>query len=103
MRSCRLLRAGRLCQGLQLAQVPGEDRVLGAGRQLQRPQAGLDGGRRRLSECRRNLYRLYDAGIPRQVHAVYGSAARLATLFARGHDLWEGHSRAAQIYSGIAQ
>ena len=38
-----LLRAGRLRQGLQLAQVPGEDRLLGAGRQLQRAQARLDG------------------------------------------------------------
>ena len=74
-------RAGYYEQGdfaarLQLAQVPGEDRLLGAGRQLQRPQARLDGRHRRLPERRRHLHRLHDARLPRQVHAVHGRAAR---------------------------
>ena len=76
LRPRRLLRAGRLRAGLQLAQVPGEDRVLGAGRQLQRPQARLDGRHRRLPERGRHLHRLHDARLPRQVHAVHGPAAR---------------------------
>ena len=76
LRPRRLLRAGRLRAGLQLAQVPGEDRLLGAGRQLQRPQARVDGRHRRLPERRRHLHRLHDARLPRQVHAVHGRAAR---------------------------
>ena len=76
LRPRRLLRAGRLRHGLQLAQVPGEDRLLGAGRQLQRAQARLDGRHRRLPERRRHLHRLHDARLPRQVHAVHGRAAR---------------------------
>ena len=74
-------RAGYYEQGdfaarLQLAQVPGEGRLLGAGGQLQRPQARLDERARRLPERRRHLHRLHDAGLPRQVHAVHGRAAR---------------------------
>ncbi len=44
--------------------------------QLQRRQARLDGRHRRLPERRRHLHRLHDAGLPRQVHAVHGRAAR---------------------------
>jgi hydrogenase small subunit len=62
---------------LQLAEVPGEDRLLGPGRQLQRPEARLDERHRRLPKRRRHLHRLHDAGLPRQVHAVHGSGARL--------------------------
>jgi hypothetical protein len=75
LRPCGLLRAGRFRQGLQLAQVPGEDRLLGSGRELQRAQARLDGRPRRLSQRRRHLHRLHDARVPRQVHAVHGPAA----------------------------
>ncbi len=71
-----LLRAGRLRPRIRLAQVPGEDRLLGAGGQLQRAQAGLDGRHRRLPQRRRHLHRLHDARLPRQVHAVHGRAAR---------------------------
>ena len=75
-----LLRAGRLRGRLQLAQVPREGRLLGAGGQLQRPQARLDERARRLPERRRHLHRLHDAGLPRQVHAVHGRAARRRRL-----------------------
>ena len=61
LRPRRLLRAGRLRARLQLAQVPGEDRLLGTGRQLQRPQARLDGRHRRMPQRRRHLHRLHDA------------------------------------------
>src|SRR5690606_37606600 len=76
LRPRRLLRAGRLRRRLQLPEVPGEDRLLGAGGELQRPQARLDGRHRRLPERRRHLHRLHHAGLPRQVHAVHGRPAR---------------------------
>ena len=57
-------------------QVPRKDRLLGPGRELQRAQARLDGRHRRLPQRRRHLHRLHHAGVPRQVHAVYGRAAR---------------------------
>ena len=72
----RLLRAGRLRPRVRLAQVPGEARLLGAGGQLQRAQARLDGRHRRLPQRRRHLHRLHHARLPRQVHAVHGRAAR---------------------------
>ena len=34
-------------------------------------QTRLDGGNGRLSECGRNLHRVYDARLPGQIHAVY--------------------------------
>ena len=80
LRPRRLLRAGRLRPRVRLAQVPGQARLLGAGGQLQRPQAGLDGRHRRLPERRRHLHRLHDARLPRQVHAVHGRAARGAAV-----------------------
>ena len=49
-----------------------QDRLLGAGGELQRHQARLDGRYRRLPECGRDLHRLHDAWFPGQVHAVHG-------------------------------
>ena len=40
------------------------------------PKRGWMDGHRRLPERRRHLHRLHDAGLPRQVHAVHGRAAR---------------------------
>ena len=52
---------------------PGHDGVVWYRlRWLQRPQARLDERRRRLPECRRHLHRLHHAGVPGQVHALYG-------------------------------
>ena len=76
LRPGRLLRAGRLRQRVRLAQVHREARLLGAGGELQRPQARLDGRHRRLPERRRHLHRLHHARLPRQVHALHGRAAR---------------------------
>ena len=74
-------RAGYYEQGdfadrVRLAEVPGQARLLGPGREVQRPQARLDQRRGRLPERRRHLHRLHDARLPRQVHAVHGRAAR---------------------------
>src|SRR5205809_749602 len=49
--------------------------MLGSGGELQRDQAGLDGRDWRMSECRRDLHRLHNAGVSGQVHAVHGRAA----------------------------
>ncbi len=61
LRPRRLLRAGRFRPRVRLAQMPGEDRLLGAGGELQRDQARMDGRHRRLPQCRRHLHRLHDA------------------------------------------
>ena len=92
LRPRRLLRAGRLRPRVRLAQVPGEARLLGAGRQLQRPQAGLDGRHRRLPQRRRHLHRLHHARLPRQVHAVHGRAARRTAVVDGGRPLRPGRS-----------
>ncbi len=52
---------GDFAHGLRLAEVPGQDRLLGSGRQLQRTQARLDERHRRLPQRRRHLHRLHDA------------------------------------------
>ena len=44
---------------------------------------GLDGRRRWLPECRRNLHRLHHAGFPRQIHAVHGCAAGIGAFDGR--------------------
>ncbi len=56
-----------------IAQVPGQARLLGTGGQRATcPSAGWMAGTWRLPQRRRDLHRLHDAGIPRQVHAVHG-------------------------------
>src|SRR5262249_44070426 len=91
-----LLRAGRFCQGVRLAQVPGQDRVLGAGGQLQCDQTRLDARRRRLPERRRYLHRLHHARFPGQVHAVYGRTAGFNALDRRSRRLRRHDPRAAK-------
>ncbi len=86
---------GDFAQRLQLAEVPGEDRLLGPGRELQRHQARLDGRHRRLPERRRHLHRLHDAGLPRQVHAVHGRAAGSDGLRRDRRPLRQVHSQDA--------
>lgn len=71
-----LLRAGPVRRDLRLARVPGQTRLLGSRRQVQRAQARLDERHRRLPQRRRHLHRLHDAGLPRQVHALHGRASR---------------------------
>ena len=75
LRPRRLLRAGGFRARIRLAQMPGENRLLGSGRAMQCAEARLDFRNGRMPERRRHLHRLHHAGIPRQVHAVHGRAA----------------------------
>src|SRR5450755_908093 len=75
--------------------------MLGTRGAMQRRQAGLDGRHRWLSECGWNLYWMHHAGFPRQVHAVYESAARLVAVFGGGADLWTSDSCPAAVYAGL--
>ncbi|CAO0829274.1 hypothetical protein SMICM17S_07536 [Streptomyces microflavus] len=74
------LSAGPVRRRVRLPAVPGQARLLGPGRQVQRTQARLDQRRRRLPQRRRHLHRLHHAGLPRQVHAVHGRATRRPRL-----------------------
>lgn len=47
-----------------------------ARREMQCAQTWLDQRRRWMPECRRHLHRLHHAGLPGQIHAVHGRAAR---------------------------
>ena len=60
--------------------MPGQDWMLGTGGELQRDQARLDGRHRWLPQRWRDLHRLHHAGIPGQVHAVYGCASGFRAL-----------------------
>jgi hydrogenase small subunit len=55
-----------------LTEMPGKNRLLGTGGQLQRHQARLDGRHRRLSQRGRHLHRLHHARLSRQVYAFHG-------------------------------
>ncbi len=63
------------------------------------PQARLDGRHRRLPQRRRHLHRLHHAGLPRQVHAVHGRAARRAALDRQRQRLRHGRSRALRSFT----
>ncbi len=76
VRPGRLLRGRRVRQRVRHPGVPGQAGLLGAGRQVQRPQARLDQRGRRLPQRGRHLHRLHHARLPGQVHAVHGRAAR---------------------------
>ncbi len=65
---------------LRLPALHREAWLLGSGRAVQRGETRLDGGDRRVSERRRDLHRLHDAGLSGQVHAVHGSATRFAAV-----------------------
>ena len=67
---------GEFADRVRLAEVHRQAGLLGPGGEVQRAQARLDQRRRRLPERRRHLHRLHDAGLPGQVHAVHGRAAR---------------------------
>ena len=56
--------------------LPGQARLQGPGRQVQRADPRLDQRDRRVSERRRNLHGVHDAWIPRQVSAVLRARCR---------------------------
>ena len=84
-------------------EVPGEARLLGPGRQVQRAQARLDERHRRLPERRRHLHRLHHARLPRQVHAVHGRAARARKVSTHAPAALYGVGRSARLRSITAQ
>ncbi len=71
------------------AELHRQARLLGTGRDVQRPEARLDQRDRRLPQRRRHLHRLHDARLPRQVHAVHGRATGQ-----------QGLDSAAAVYGG---
>src|ERR671913_261879 len=96
LRPGRVLRAGRLRHRVRVAQVPGQDRLLGAGGQVQRAQAGLAERHRRLPQRRRHLHRLHHAPVPGQVHAVHGRATRQQGLDRGQRHVRDGDPKPAQ-------
>ena len=80
----RLLRGGRVRQGVRRPPVPGQARLQGPGGQVQRAAARLGQRHRRLPQRRRHLHGVHDAGLPRQVHAVHGARPDGRHLLHRG-------------------
>ena len=99
LRSGRLLRAGPVRHRLRPERMPGQDRLLGTGRQLQRAQAGLDGRCGRLSQRGRHLHRLHHARLPGQVHALHGRTAGRAALVHRSGPLRRHHPHAPRFHA----
>ena len=54
-----------------------------------------DGGNWRLPKCRWHLYRMHNARLSGQVHAVYESTTGIASIVCSGADLWPGYPRSA--------
>ena len=77
--------------------------VLGTGCSVQRGETRLDGGHRRVPQCRWHLYRLHHARLSGQIYALHEPAAGLTAFCERNRDLWKSDSRAAQVYPGLTQ
>ena len=71
-----LAEQGRVRRQPRRRPVPGQARLQGPGRQVQRSDPRLDQRRRRLPERGRHLHGVHDARLPRQVHAVHGGRLR---------------------------
>ena len=67
------------------------------------PKRGWMAGHRRLSKRRRNLHRLYHAGLSRQVHAFHGRTSGRQGLERSSQCVWAGSYRFAFIYSKHSQ
>ena len=79
-----VLRAGQLRHRVRRRPpLPGQARLQGPGRQVQRAAARLVRRHRRLPERGRHLHGVHDAGLPRQVHAVHGRGPDGARLVGR--------------------
>jgi hypothetical protein len=46
---------------------------------------------------------MYDARLPRQVHALYESATGFSPIVSGGSNLWARNSCFAALYSGVAE
>src|SRR5690349_4478089 len=78
--------------------MPGQNRLLGSGGQLQCDQAWMDGRHRRLPQRGRDLYRVHHARLPGQVHAIHGYASRRQGLVRHGAGIWFRHPDAAALH-----
>jgi hypothetical protein len=63
----------------------------------------MDGWDWGLSQCWRHLHWMYDAWIPRQIHALYESAAGLFAIVPCGCDIWRSDSCIAAIYTELVE
>src|SRR3984957_4250043 len=88
LRPGRVLRAGRFCHRVRITEMYCQTGLLGAGRQMQRAQTGLDERHGRLPQRRRYLHRMHHARLPGQVHAVHGRAAGRQDLQHRVGPVW---------------
>src|SRR5262245_11083105 len=76
--------------------MPGKDRLLGSRRQLQRDETRLDARNRWLPERWRHLHRVYNARLPRQIHAVHGRTTGRWILIHHGNRVRTHDHRSAK-------
>src|SRR5213594_4993203 len=76
-----------------------QTRMLGTGGSMQCRQARLDERSWGMSQCGRRVHWMHDAGFPRQIYVLHGSATRVVTLLACGSNIWQGHSGPAKVYA----
>jgi len=103
VRSRWLLRAGRIRSRVWSDSVHRQVGLLGASSSMQCRKARMDGRNWRLSEHRRHLHRLHDAGVSRQVYAVHEPTARVSPLVKCSVNVWAGDSCASSLYPGILE
>src|ERR1051326_1719827 len=99
LRSWRLLRTGYVCRKTRASGMYRQARMLGTGRAMQCPQARLDERAGWMSECRRCVHWLYDAGFSRQIYALHGSATGLFTVLARGGNVRKSDPGTSKVHS----
>jgi len=97
------LRTSAVCGGIRISAVHRQTGVLGSGGAMQRGQARLDGRNRRLPQCGWNLHRLHDAGVSRQIHALYEPTAWIAAFLGSGTDIRTRDSCPTQVYAGLTE
>src|SRR5438093_8436372 len=73
--------------------------MLGSCRSMQCRKTWLDERPRWMSQRWRCLHRLHDAGFSRQIHVLYGPAAGIAAIVARGCDVWKSNTGITKVYT----
>ncbi len=96
-------RAGGVRRRVRITPLHRQVGMLGTCRAVQRGQAGVDGRSGRVPQRRGDLHRVYDAGVPRQISAVHGPAAGVATLVRGGTDVRQSHSGPAPVHAGLVE
>ena len=101
VRPRRARRAGRSSPRRTVtARLPGQARLQGPGRQVQRPDPRLDQRDRRLPQRRRDLHGLHDARVPGQVHAVPWSPMPRPGCYATNREVHATDPSSAPARSG---